>query len=224
MMTSGHKEQAERMPGVKWLFFDVGSTLVDESAAYRSRVRRAVQWLKAAGRDVTQQQFFAVMMDAARVEQPPFATACARFGVTQNIPYDSRLEKPYADAAGVLEALHERYAIGVIANQPAGTADRLRAYGLARYIDLCVSSAEAGVSKTDLAIFRLALQKARCASGQAVMIGDRLDNDIYPAQALGMHTIRIRQGLCRGQQPCAARHAPTHTVDTLSMLPALLCP
>ena len=67
--------------------------------------------------------------------------------------------------------------------------------GISEYIRLTVSSAEAGISKPDPAIFRLALEQANCAAEDAVMIGDRLDNDIIPAKQLDMHTIWVRQEL-----------------------------
>ena len=35
---------------------------------------------------------------------------------------------------------------------------------------------------------------AGCQAENAVMIGDRLDNDIAPAKKLGMKTVWIRQG------------------------------
>ena len=36
---------------------------------------------------------------------------------------------------------------------------------------------------------------AGCRPEEAVMVGDRLDNDIFPAKALGMGTVWVRQGL-----------------------------
>lgn len=68
-----------------------------------------------------------------------------------------------------------------------------------KYINLTISSAEAGIAKPDLTIFRLALERAGCAAENSVMIGDRLDNDIIPAKPLGMHTIWVRQGFVGGQ-------------------------
>ena len=44
-------------------------------------------------------------------------------------------------------------------------------------------------------IFHRALIAASCLPDSAVMIGDRLDNDIVPAKRVGMKTVWIRQGL-----------------------------
>ena len=93
-----------------------------------------------------------------------------------------------------LEMLSSKYKIVIIANQSLGSKERLRQYGLLQYIDLVAASAEEGVAKPDFRIFQIALERAGCRAEEAVMIGDRIDNDIVPAKALGMHTIWVKQG------------------------------
>lgn len=70
-----------------------------------------------------------------------------------------------------------------------------------KYIKLVVASAEEGVAKPDSEIFLRALKRAECLPGNAVMIGDRIDNDIEPANRLGMKTIWVRQGFNKYHQP-----------------------
>lgn len=91
--------------------------------------------------------------------------------------------------------MHKSYKIGIIANQNPGTTDRMKKYGLSEYLDLVIASAEAGIAKPDLGIFELALKRANCLLGNAVVIGDRLDNDIIPAKRVGLKIIWISQGL-----------------------------
>lgn len=100
----------------------------------------------------------------------------------------------YPEAKGCLERLKGKYKLGIIANQPVGTAERLRDFGILEDIDLVVSSAEEGVAKPDLRIFQLALERAGCEGRNAVMVGDRLDNDIAPAKRAEMKTVWVRQG------------------------------
>jgi FMN phosphatase YigB (HAD superfamily) len=47
----------------------------------------------------------------------------------------------------------------------------------------------------------MALENAECKPENAVMIGDRLDNDIYPAKKLGFKTVHILRGFGRVQIP-----------------------
>lgn len=63
-----------------------------------------------------------------------------------------------------------------------------------KYIDLVIASAEEGVAKPDPKIFEIALERSGCKAKNAMMIGDRIDNDIVPAKKMGMKTIWIRQG------------------------------
>ena len=198
---------------VRWLFFDVGSTLVDETAAYDHRIREMI-----AGTEVTYEQFQRKREEFARQNMRGDLEAAAFFGLTKT-PWHHEEERPYPEAAGVLAALHERgYRIGVIANQSAGTADRLTAWGLMAHIDLVVASAEEGVAKPDPAIFRIALERAGCAPGEAAMIGDRLDNDIAPAKAVGMRTVWLPQGPAAWQSVRRAAECPDKRVESLTEL------
>jgi FMN phosphatase YigB (HAD superfamily) len=81
-----------------------------------------------------------------------------------------------------------------------------------------VASAETGVAKPDPAIFRYALQQAHCSAQNAAMIGDRLDNDIAPANRLGMHTVRILRGLGAYHEPRTLDEVPAYTIAALSEL------
>ena len=75
--------------------------------------------------------------------------------------------------------------------------------------------------KPDPRIFETALEKAGCPPHEAVMIGDRLDNDVAPAKALGMKTVRVRQGFGVLQSPRSEADTPDFEIGSLSELPAL---
>src|SRR5205823_14564478 len=100
-----------------------------------------------------------------------------------------------------LRALCTSYKLGVITNQSVGSTERLTRWGLMPLISTCLCSFELRLEKPDPAIFTLALERAGCAPSEAVMIGDRLDNDIRPARQLGWKTVRVAQGFARFQSP-----------------------
>ena len=64
---------------------------------------------------------------------------------------------------------------------------------------------------------------ADCKPENAVMVGDRLDNDIRPSKELGMKTIRIRKGIAAYAKPSCASEVPDLTVNSLSEVIGVLC-
>lgn len=173
---------------IKWLFFDVGSTLVDESLAYEKRMRLAAE---AAG--VTYEYFYNTALSFYKQNKKGDLETMKLLNV-EKPKWCKEAEILYDDAEECLKSLSAGYKIGVIANQSLGTEERLRNFGILKYIDLVIASAEEGVAKPDRRIFEIALERSGCEPENSVMIGDRIDNDIIPAKMLGMHTIWIKQG------------------------------
>lgn len=198
---------------IKWLFFDIGSTLVDETEAYNHRIRDMLQ-----GTTVDFAAFDRMRIQFAKQGLNGDSEAIKHFNLKKT-PWHSEDEVPYGDAAAMLKELKMRgYHIGIIANQAAGSADRLDAWGLLEYIDVVVASAELGVSKPDRAIFERAFEMANCAPTEAAMIGDRLDNDIIPAAELGMVTVWIPNGLSIYHDPAEFHCKPDFIIENLSEL------
>ena len=137
-------------------------------------------------------------------------------------PWHKEDERLYPEAASCLERLHKHYKIGIIANQSAGSEERLERFGIRKYIDMVVASAEEGVAKPDKRIFEIALNRAGCKPSEAAMVGDRLDNDIVPANELGMYTIWIKQGNWIYATPKEELEYPDWTISNLNELRELV--
>lgn len=176
------------LKNIKWLFFDVGSTIVDEHIAYEHRMKEISNLANMSCAIV-----YETAMEFYKQNKKGDSETAKLLGV--DLPkWHKEDEMLYSDAAKCLEILSGRYKIGIIANQSLGTKGRLEQYGVLQYIDLVVASAEEGVAKPDKKIFEIALERSNCKADNAIMIGDRIDNDIVPANLLGMHTIWIKQG------------------------------
>ena len=175
---------------VKWIFFDIGSTLVDETEAYDHRVRDMI-----VGTDISFSEFDDVRIAFAKQGLDGNSAAIKHFGLSKT-PWHSEDEIPYPDVQNTMAALREKsYQLGIIANQKPGIAERLETCGLRLFFDVIASSAEIGYAKPDKTIFENALKLANCTADESVMVGDRLDNDIIPAKALGMKTVWLKNGL-----------------------------
>lgn len=185
--------EIEMINDIKWLFFDMGSTLVDESECYQSRIDIILNHS-----NIKQEDFVNKIYEFAKINAYPIKSAAEYYGV--DIPkWDKELESLYPNVENVLQTLSKKYKLGIIANQVLGSEERLKNWGIYEYFDVIVASAEAGCAKPDLRIFEIALEKANCKPSDAVMIGDRLDNDIVPAKKLGMKTIWVKQGFAKFQ-------------------------
>lgn len=195
---------------VEWLFFDIGNTLFDEQRAFEHRLHEMAQM---AG--VEYDWLYGEAIALYGQHQKGDLALARRLGI--ELPkWHREDESPYEDTEECLRTLSRKYKIGIIANQSPGTAGRLERYGLLRYIDLVVASAEEGVSKPDFRIFQIALEKSGCMPARAVMIGDRVDNDIIPARAMGMHTIWLQCGIWRDWQITGEREKADCVVHSLA--------
>ena len=175
-----------------WLFFDIGSTLVDETKVYEGRFKYIAE---KSGLSYDEVCDFA--LELFKQNKKGDKELMKRLGVP--IPeWKSADEVLYLDTKLVLQKLSwktgGKYEIGIIANQNPGTKERLESFGILEYIDLVVASAEEGCAKLDRTIFEIALSRAGVRAADAVMIGDRIDNDIIPANEIGMKTVWVKQG------------------------------
>ena len=202
---------------VKWIFFDVGSTLVDETEAYDHRVREMI-----AGTSITFKEFDDVRIALARQGLDGNSAAIKHFGLTKT-PWHSEDEVPYSDAHSTLAALIDKgYNLGIIANQKHGTAERLDSWGLRQYFEVIAASAEIGYAKPDKEIFEKALELAKCTAAESVMVGDRLDNDIIPAKAIRMKTVWVKNGLAQYQGAELGEGVADYQIGSLSELLSIL--
>lgn len=91
----------------------------------------------------------------------------------------------------VIRSLAGPYRLGIIANQPREVVPVLKAHALWDHFEVHGISSEVGLLKPDARFFQWALGQAGSAPEEALMIGDRLDNDILPARAMGMQTLHL---------------------------------
>ena len=202
---------------IKWIFFDIGSTLIDETEAYNHRVRDII-----VGTNISFEEFDDVRIALAKQGLDGNSAAIKRLGLSKT-PWHSEDEVPYPDAHNTLAALRDKgYRLGIIANQKLGTAERLASWGLRQYFDVIAASAELGYAKPDKKIFEKAFELAGCIAEESVMVGDRLDNDIIPAKAIGMKTVCVKNGLAQYQGAVLGKGVADYQIGSLAELLRIL--
>ena len=198
---------------ITWIFFDLGSTLIDETAADIRRIKEMI-----SGTDVTEEAYREKRLEMIRKGLNGDLSTIDYFGLKKT-PWHSEDEVPYPDVILTLTELKKLgYKLGVIANQNYGTEQRLNNWDLLQFFEVIAASSELDMAKPDPAIFEWALNRADCCPQSAVMVGDRMDNDIAPANRLGMHTVRLLRGLGAYHQPQSTDEIPEYTISTLAEL------
>ncbi|MDD4972736.1 MAG: HAD family hydrolase [Bacteriovorax sp.] len=91
----------------------------------------------------------------------------------------------------ILEQLNGQYQLGIISNFSGNLATILNEFSLASHFRFVLDSYHVGSSKPNPAIFNLALEKCKSTSKDICFVGDNIERDINPANALGMKTILI---------------------------------
>ena len=196
-------------PEIKWLFFDLGSTLIDETKCYENRIDEIVN-----ANGIDRAAFTAKVIECAKENAFAVKAAAKQYNVA--VPHwRCDLEQLYPCTEKLLSDLSKQYRLGIIANQEAGTEGRLEKWGIKNFFDVIVASTEAGCSKPDLRIFEIALSQAGCKPENAVMIGDRIDNDIIPAKKLGMKTVWVKQGFAAYQSDSSIPDCTINSIDEI---------
>ena len=122
----------------------------------------------------------------------------------------------------LLEKLADAYTLGLAGNAPASVRELLEELGILHQFTHTDVSGSIGVKKPDQRFFETILANADTKASEAIMIGDRLDNDIIPARRIGMKTIWIRWGRYRIMEPRTPDEPPDATVaDVREVLDAV---
>lgn len=123
---------------------------------------------------------------------------------------------PYRDVPQTLRRLGKSFKLGIVSN---GNSYPEHA-GLGELFSFTVFAHDHGVAKPDPAIFRVALDVAHEPAGHVLHVGDRIDNDILPARAAGLHALwlnREAEDLPRTVGPIATIYRLTELVNYLGV-------
>jgi FMN phosphatase YigB (HAD superfamily) len=122
--------------------------------------------------------------------------------------------------AGRLSVDDARVAIGVVTNNVAAEQrQKITACGFGPLLDAVLISEEAGVTKPDPRIFRMALAQLGSPAEEAVMLGDAWDTDIAGARAAGIRPIWFNRFGAQSPDPSVTEiHSLTPGARVLSLL------
>ena len=224
------------------IFFDLGQTLVNEwdfinyfdvkfleilngfGARIDSRNYQAVRDNVIRNRQIGNGSFRELVIEICKlICQAGYDKIIAQRLEPQINEGQKKLFRVFDDAEETLTILSKQFDLGLIANQTMDIVRLLDDSKISRFLKVKVISSEVGIKKPDPRIFQLAMQLAEARSPKdCIMIGDRLDTDILPANMLGMKTIRTTNSLFKLQEPMSRFERPRYTVSSLSEIPNAL--
>ena len=250
---------------VEWIFFDVGSVLYHDERQVFMAYRMAADRLAAADDSLTfdwlmsererrtaageQWVLHKILVDRLGSDAADAFYADMRREMLARYDENHRPNGPLAELLPELAADHR---LGIIANQPAEARTSLDNRGLLGFFEVVAISEELELYKPDPELFAWAVREAGVPAERTLMVGDRIDNDIAPANSIGMTTChfprpsgtanrwqpddpdarRYLESVDRvpafsqsdsGDQPNPALATPDMTIAALEELPERLC-
>ncbi|MEM2140554.1 HAD family hydrolase [Nitrososphaera sp.] len=224
-----------------FVFFDLGQTLVSEWDFIDHFDRRFLEVLNGFGARIDMRNYRAVRDSIIRDRKIGHgsvrdlamevckAVLPAGYGESVVRRMDPAVKEGrktlfrFAEGADlVIKRLFDKYDLGIIANQSEDIVALLESSGLDKYFQVKTISGAVGLRKPDPKIFALALNEAGRDARDCIMVGDRLDTDICPANKLGMKTVRVTDSLFALQEPREECERAMMTVAKLTDVPAAI--
>ena len=224
-----------------FIFFDLGQTLVDEWDFIAHLDKKFLELLNGFGARIDERNYHAIrnsiirdrkighggvrelVIEVCKMLSPSGYDKVIVSKLEPDIKQSRReLFRFFDDVESTLQVLSKYCEIGLIANQSEDIHELLELSGLGRFFKVQAISSSVKLKKPDPRIFELAIKQAGRYSEDCIMVGDRLDTDICPANTLGMTTIRVTDSLFALQVPARECELATYTVAHLSKIPQIV--
>ncbi|WP_327403811.1 HAD family hydrolase [Streptomyces sp. NBC_01288] len=211
---------------IRAVMFDVGECLVDETREYGTWA----DWLSVPRH--TFHAMFGAVIAQGRDYRETFQEFQPGFDLYAERERRAEAGKPehfgeddlYADVRPALMQLRaDGLWLGIAGNQTVRAGRILREL-FTNDVDLIGTSDDWGASKPDIAFFDRVAEVVPFEVEEILYVGDRVDNDLRPAVAVGMPTALVRRGPWATIQwnTQEAKELPTFRVESLLELSGLI--
>src|SRR5215208_3547753 len=224
-----------------FIFFDLGQTLIDEWDYIAYFDHKFLELLNGFGARIDERNYHAIrnsiirdrkighgsvkelVIEVCRLLSPPGYEKVIASRLEPQIKQGRcDLFRFFDDAESTLQTLSKYFEMGIIANQSEDIFQLIEKSGFGKFFKVKAISSSIKLKKPDSKIFELALEQIGQSPKDCIMVGDRLDTDICPANTLGMTTIRTTNSLFALQVPSRICEQPTYTVAHLSEILKIL--
>lgn len=216
------------------ILFDIGGPILPEEELYEVYLGTLKSALRHVGIPLSDEEFDAAVERSILSFVPSLTKAVAwqftkpdrarclavvaegrsRFGKSGR----ERAVRP--GIAELIESLSGKHKLALAAN--TSTNQALKGHDLLQWFDSVEVSGDLDFAKPDPRFFLHILGNLGARPEDAIMIGDRLDNDIIPAKMLGMKAILFRTGPYAILEPRTPDEVPDAVVATVDELDGAL--
>jgi HAD superfamily hydrolase (TIGR01509 family) len=189
---------------IKLIIFDLWQTL-----AYRKTKQGSTsKMLEVTKVDIPKDKFVKIFEESLqtrkwRKEYLAYKLLCKNMGLKttkENVELLMKIRKDaekktklYRHSIKLLKQLKEQgYKIALISNTSVFAIKEVKKTKLLDYIDYPIYSFNVGVIKPNKKIYLEALKTAKCKPEEAIMIGDKLIDDVLPPRKLGMNALHYK--------------------------------
>ncbi len=219
---------------IRAVLLDVGNVLVDETELYEMYQNQLLELLQDDGIDVSQDQMKEYLQQFWQRGLSNYRAAILWHFVKPDMEKFRRLRKELKPLLAFYEAwkpklipgakeivisLSQKYQLALAGNQPTQIKRFLQSQDILQYFEYHLVSEEMGLAKPDPLFFQIILDRLGVSPQEAVMVGDRVDNDIAPAKRLGLKTIRFLFWPFSLQNVHTPLEMPDWTIQNLRELP-----
>lgn len=187
---------------IKLLIFDLWQTLAYRGVEYST----TYEMLKQTGAKIPKEEFVKIFESSLQTRKwnskfEAYRNLCKNMGLEtteENIDLLMQIRdkaeeetKLYPHTINMLLQLRKQgYKTGLISNSSIFAVRQIKKKtNLLDYIDYPLFSFDVGVIKPDLKFFKEMLKIANCKPEEAIMIGDKLNDDVLPPKEIGMNAI-----------------------------------
>ena len=221
---------------IKAVLFDVGGPLDTETIMDREIDKQILLSFRANGISISDDEYaginqWAVDVFAAKTYHSIMwkiakgdlnLIAKVESELMETVPQRNELRGDFELREGssdLLEGLVEQgLLLGLAANQPTESLKNMERYGILKYFSYKEVSGSIKLRKPDPRLLLSSCRGLGIEPMEAIMVGDRIDNDIVPSRMLGMAAIRFVSGRHSSQQPRSWNEAPHADVTNMDEL------
>jgi len=228
---------------VKAILFDLGSTVWDDYPAELYQWSVLARLLSNFGIQVTHEEIIAKAYEIIPTYSPSLTRAIAwqyvngdreaYFALIAELVKElkSKLSDPvefkrlnplFPGIPELLAELARDYPLAVVSQHYAEVERWMEDHEIGDYFKHVTVSGKEKLYKPDPRLFERCCQALDVAPQDVMMVGDRLDNDIWPANRLKMTTVRVLADPYRCQQPRYHTDMPDYTIEYTTDLPEVL--